>query len=51
MLISRNKDNQKIISWGVTYIKSRPSQDFSNYLKQEKGLGKVSQIDGKIEKR
>ena len=49
MLISRNKHKQKIISYGDTYIKSGPSQYFSNYLKKEKGLGKVSLTNGKIE--
>lgn len=40
-----------MISYGVTYIKSRPSQYVPNYLNKEKGLGKVSQTDGKTEKR
>lgn len=45
----QKQHNQKIISYGVTYIKSRTSQYFPNYPKKEKGLGKVSLTNGKIE--
>lgn len=38
----QKQHSQKIISYGVAYIKSGPSQCFPNYPKKEKGLGKVS---------
>lgn len=49
--INTNIYNQKIITCGVTFIKSSPIQYLPNCLKKEKSLETVSQTGGKIEKR